>query len=468
MNDLKLASDDASLQAGSKPKHNVTMQEAFWVWVKVAAYSFGGPAGQIAVMYKLLVEEKRWVSENRFLHALNYTMLLPGPEAQQLATYLGWLLHGTRGGLVAGGLFILPGFVAILILSVLYAGYQDVTLIQALFYGLKPAVLAIVLEAVIRIGRRALKNWVMVAISALAFIGIFFFNIPFPIIVLLAGAIGFIGGRVWLEMFDVIKQRQVSEEDENDYVITDSVAQAQKPSLSYALRVLVISLTLWVIPLLITWPTLGSEHVFVQEGIFFSKTAVVTFGGAYAVLAYIAQQAVEVFGWLEPGEMLDGLGMAETTPGPLVQVVQFVGFMGAYRNPGTFTPLQAGVIGSVITTWVTFVPCFLWIFLGAPFIEFWRNNKSLTTALSGITAAVVGVILNLAVWFALQTLFAVVNEVQMGPLRLLIPEWSTLDPFALLIAIGACVALFRFKLNMLWTLLGSAVISMVYYFLFIA
>ncbi|MEM8860316.1 MAG: chromate efflux transporter [Chloroflexota bacterium] len=444
------------------------MREAFWVWVKVAAYSFGGPAGQIAVMYKLLVEEKRWVSENRFLHALNYTMLLPGPEAQQLATYLGWLLHGTRGGLVAGSLFILPGFVSILILSILYAGYQEVTLVQALFYGLKPAVLAIVLEAVIRIGRRALKNWVMIAISALAFIGIFFFNIPFPVIVLLAGLIGFIGGKVWLEMFDVIKQREVSEEDEDDYVITDSVAQAQKPSLTYAMRVLVISLVLWAIPLLIAWPTLGSEHVFVQEGIFFSQTAVVTFGGAYAVLAYIAQQAVEVFGWLEPGEMLDGLGMAETTPGPLVQVVQFVGFMGAYRNPGTFTPLQAGVIGSLITTWVTFVPCFLWIFLGAPFIEFWRNNKSLTTALSGITAAVVGVILNLAVWFALQTLFGVVNEVQLGPLRLQIPEWNTIDPFALLIAIGAFVALFRFKLNMLWTLLGSAGISMVYYFIFIA
>lgn len=450
------------------PTHSISMQEAFRVWVKVAAYSFGGPAGQIAVMYKLLVEEKRWVSENRFLHALNYTMLLPGPEAQQLATYLGWLLHGTRGGLVAGGLFILPGFVSILILSILYAGYQEVTLVQALFYGLKPAVLAIVLEAVIRIGRRALKNWVMVSISALAFIGIFFFNIPFPVIVLLAGLIGYIGGQVWLEMFDVIKQREISDEDEDDYVITDSVAQAQKPSLTYSLKVLIISLFIWAVPLLITWPALGRDHVFVQEGIFFSQTAVVTFGGAYAVLAYIAQQAVEVFGWLEPGEMLDGLGMAETTPGPLVQVVQFVGFMGAYRNPGTFTPLQAGVIGSVITTWVTFVPCFLWIFLGAPFIEFWRNNKSLTTALSGITAAVVGVILNLAVWFALQTLFAEVNEAQLGPLRLLIPEWNTLDPFALIIAIGAFVALFRFKLNMLWMLLGSAAISMAYYLIILA
>ena len=363
--------------------HQVTLREAFWVWVKVAMYSFGGPAGQIAVMHKLLVEEKRWVSENRFLHALNYTMLLPGPEAQQLATYLGWLLHRTQGGLIAGSLFILPGFVSILALSVLYAGFQEVTLVQALFYGLKPAVLAIVVEAVIRIGRRALKNEVMIALSALAFIGIFFFNIPFPLIVLAAGVIGFIGGKLWLEKFDVIKQRTAGEEDEGSYVITDSVAQSQKPSLSYALKVAVIGGLLWSIPIVAAWLLWGEDHVFVQESIFFSKTAVVTFGGAYAVLAYIAQQAVEVFGWLAPGEMLDGLGMAETTPGPLVQVVQFVGFMGAYRNPGTFTPMQAGVIGSVITTWVTFVPCFIWIFLGAPFIEFWRNNKSLTTALSG-------------------------------------------------------------------------------------
>lgn len=468
MTETDTAQDSALVHAGNEPLHNITMGEAFWVWVKVAAYSFGGPAGQIAVMYKLLVEEKRWVSENRFLHALNYTMLLPGPEAQQLATYLGWLLHGTRGGLISGGLFILPGFVAILALSVLYAGYQEVTFVQALFYGLKPAVLAIVVEAVFRIGRRALKNEVMVALSGLAFIGIFFFNIPFPIIVLAAGIIGYIGGRVWLEKFDVIKQRETGDESEDDYAITDSVAQAQKPSMSYALRVIVIGVALWSLPLLITWPTLGRSHVFVQEGIFFSQTAVVTFGGAYAVLAYIAQQAVDVFGWLQPGEMLDGLGMAETTPGPLVQVVQFVGFMGAYRNPGTFTPLQAGVIGSVITTWVTFVPCFLWIFLGAPFIEFWRNNKSLTTMLSGITAAVVGVILNLAVWFALQTLFDTVTEHHFGPLRLFIPDWNTLDIVALFIAIAAFIALFRFKLNMLLILLGSVVISIIYYFLAVA
>ena len=450
----------------AKPAHTVSQRDAFWVFVKVAAYSFGGPAGQIAVMHKLLVEEKRWVSDNRFLHALNYTMLLPGPEAQQLATYLGWLLHGTRGGLIAGSLFIAPGFVSILALSILYAGYQDVTFVQALFYGLKPAVLAIVVEAVVRIGRKALKNEVMVTLSLLAFVAIFFFNIPFPIIVLSAGLIGYIGGKVWLEKFDVIKQRDIAD-DEDDYVITDAVAQAQRPSATYAATIATVSLLLWFTPVTILWLTLGSDHVFVREGIFFSQTAVVTFGGAYAVLAYIAQQAVEVFGWLQAGEMLDGLGMAETTPGPLVQVVQFVGFMGAYRNPGALSPMMSGVIGSIITTWVTFVPCFLWIFLGAPFIEYWRGNKALTTALSAITAAVVGVVLNLAVWFTLQTLFGTVDEVNFGRLRLLIPQFNTLDVAALIIAIGAFIALFRLKLSMLVTLALSAGAGIIYYFLFL-
>lgn len=441
----------------------VTPQEAFGVWVKVAAFSFGGPAGQIAVMHRLLVEEKRWVSENRFLHALNYTMLLPGPEAQQLATYLGWLLHGIRGGLVAGSLFILPGFVSILALSILYAGFQEVAFVQALFYGLKPAVLAIVVEAVIRIGRRALKNRAMVAIAALAFVGIFFFNVPFPLIVLGAGVVGYVGGRVALHTFDVIQQRDVVERA--DYVITDAVARAQRPSLRYAIRVASVGLALWFLPLLGLWLALGEAHVFVQEAVFFSKTAVVTFGGAYAVLAYIAQQAVDVFGWLRAGEMLDGLGMAETTPGPLVQVVQFVGFMGAYRHPGTLPPMLSGIMGSVLTTWVTFVPCFLWIFLGAPFIEYWRGNKALTTALSGITAAVVGVILNLAVWFALQTLFGTVEVVQYGRLRLFIPQWRTVDGYALLIAVIAFLALFRFKLSMLTTLALSAGAGIVVYLL---
>lgn len=430
------------------------------MWVKVAAYSFGGPAGQIAVMHRLVVEEKRWLSENRFLHALNYCMLLPGPEAQQLATYIGWLLHRTKGGLVAGSLFILPGFSSILLLSILYAGFQELPLVQALFFGLKPAVMAIVLEAVIRIGRRALKNEVMVGLAGLAFIAIFFFNVPFPVIVLSAGLIGYLGGRLWLEKFDVIKERPTSEED--GQVETDPT----RPSLSRAVRVTVTGLVIWFAPLMVLAGVFGENHIFVTEGIFFSKMAVVTFGGAYAALAYVAQQAVEVYGWLQPGEMLDGLGLAETTPGPLIQVVQFVGFMGAYRYPGDFDPFVAGFIGSLITTWATFVPCFLWIFLGAPYIEYLRGNKSLTTALSGVTAAVVGVILNLAVWFSLHTLFGTVNEVYWGPLRLQIPVWATIDGAALAIAGGACLALFRYQQGMLITLAGSGTAGLIYYLIF--
>ncbi len=449
----------------STAEHDLSLAEAFKVWLKVAAYSFGGPAGQIAVMHRLLVKEKRWVSENRFLHALNYTMLLPGPEAQQLATYLGWLLHGTRGGLIAGILFVLPGFISILILSILYAGFQELTWVQALFYGLKPAVLAIVVEAVFRIGRRALKNEVMIGLSLLAFVAMFFFNVPFPIIVLCAGITGYIGGKVWLDKFDVIKEREIGNEAEESYLITDSVAQAQHPSTKRAITILAVCLFLWWTPILLMGFNAGRDDIFVQEGVFFSQTAVVTFGGAYAVLAYIAQQAVEVYGWLAPGEMLDGLGMAETTPGPLVQVVQFVGFMGAYRNPGALSPIMAGIFGSIVTTWVTFVPCFLWIFLGAPYIEYLRGRKGLTTALSGITAAVVGVVLNLAVWFAIQTIFGTVTERYFGSLRLLVPEFATIDWAAVALAATAFFVLFRLNWSMLRTLLLSAGLGMIYFYL---
>jgi chromate transporter len=443
--------------------HGITFREAFWVWVRVAIYSFGGPAGQMAVMHKLVVEEKRWVSENRFLHALNYTMLLPGPEAQQLATYLGWLLHGYKGGLTAGLLFILPGFTSILALSVLYASYQEVTLVQALFYGLKPAVMAVVVEAVVRIGRRALKNRVMQIVAVTAFVAIFFFNAPFPLIVLAAGVVGAVGGRYWESAFSVIKGHEVEEAA----AITDQLAPHTRPSARRAMVTIVVCLTLWAAPLLFLWVNLGEGHVFTQIGLFFSRAAVVTFGGAYAVLAYIAQEAVQTYGWLQAGEMLDGLGMAETTPGPLIQVVQFVGFMGAYRHAGEMSPLLAGVLGAVLTTWVTFVPCFLWIFLGAPYIERLRGHKALTTALSAITAAVVGVILNLAVWFSLNVLFGVVEERFVGPVRLYVPDVSSIDLAALVIAVGAFVAMFRFKVSMLWTLGGAAMVGLVYYLVFV-
>jgi chromate transporter len=452
-------------QVDAAPSHGITFREAFWVWVRVALQSFGGPAGQIAVMHRILVEEKRWVSENRFLHALNYCMLLPGPEAQQLSVYIGWLLHRWRGGLVAGTLFVLPGFLSILALSIVYALYQQTTFVEALFYGLQAAVLAVVVEAVFRIGKRALKNWAMMTLAALAFIAIFFFAVPFPYVIIAAGLIGFVGGKVAPELFYVIKGHATKAADESSAVITDEVAAGIRPSTRKALGVAALWGALWWVPVLLLMFFLGRGNTFTEISLFFSQAAMVTFGGAYAVLAYIAQQAVNSYGWLEPGEMLTGLGMAETTPGPLIQVVQFVGFMGAYRDPGTLSPLAAGVFGSVLATWVTFVPCFLWIFLGAPYIEYLRGNKSLSTALSGITAAVVGVVLNLAVWFALNVVFGVVNEAYVGPLRLYVPNLATLDVAALLIAAGAFVALFRFKLGMLRTLGLSTVVGLVYYLL---
>jgi chromate transporter len=437
--------------------HGISFREALWVWVRVALYSFGGPAGQIAVMHRILVEEKRWVSESRFLHALNYCMLLPGPEAQQLATYIGWLLHRTKGGIIAGGLFVLPGFLAILLLSILYASFQGTTLVEALFFGLKAAVLAVVLEAVIKIGRRALKNAVMVGIAALSFVAIFFFNVPFPYIVVAAGIIGYLGGRFYTDAFYVIRGHAAQENED--------IAVHTQPSWGRALRVILIWGGLWLVPLFALLAALGRGDVFVEAGIFFSTAAVVTFGGAYAVLAYVAQQAVETYGWLMPGEMLDGLGMAETTPGPLIQVVQFVGFMAAFRH-SDLNPLLAGILGSLLVTWATFVPCFLWIFLGAPYIESLRGKKLLNTALSAITAAVVGVILNLALWFGLHVVFAVVEEVQLGPLRLFVPEWRTLDLASLLITLGAFIAIFRMKAGMLPTLSISALVGLVYYSLF--
>ncbi|HVR98547.1 MAG TPA: chromate efflux transporter [Thermoanaerobaculia bacterium] len=427
--------------------------EGIRVWTRVALQSFGGPAGQIAVMHRILVEEKRWVSEERFLHALNYCMLLPGPEAQQLATYVGWLLHRTPGGLVAGTLFVLPGLVAILALSILYVTYRQVGFVQGLFFGLKPAVMAVVVEAVFRIGRRALKNEVLAGLAAAAFVAIFFLEVPFPWIVLGAGAVGFLGGRVRPDLFLPASADATS----------DVLSAHVRPSARRALKILTICLLLWLLPLLGLGAAFGGDSVFVEEGIFFSKMAVVTFGGAYAVLAYVGQAAVETHGWLAPGEMLDGLGLAETTPGPLIMVLQFVGFLGAYRNPGGLAPLAAGVLGSLVTVWVTFVPCFLWIFLGAPYIERLRGNRALASALAGITAAVVGVILNLAVWFSLHTLFGEVGETHRFGMRLMVPDWRTLDLAALAIAVFAFLALFRWKLGMGKTLAASAAAGVVWW-----
>ncbi len=445
-----------------RPEHGIGLGEATRVWGLVALNSFGGPAGQIAVMHRYLIEDRRWFSEKRFLHSLNYCMLLPGPEAQQLATYFGWLLHGTRGGLIAGGLFVLPGFIAIMILSVLYAGFGDVTAVEAIFYGIKPAVMAIVAAAVVRIGSRALKNHTMYTIAATAFVAIFFLDIPFPLIIAGAALVGYLGGQRWPDVFNVIRGHTADDTDDEPTRVSDD-DQPGKPSARRSVKVLGIGLILWFTPIIALAIWTGRDSIWVQQGTFFSTAAVVTFGGAYSVLAYLAQQAVQTYGWLLPGEMLDGLGMAETTPGPLIQVVQFVGFMGAYRADLGIDPMLAGVLGAILTTWVTFVPCFLWIFLGAPYIEYLRGNKSLSTALSGITAAVVGVILNLAVWFALHVIFERVDEVRLNGLRLYIPDVTTLDVASLVIAVAAFVALFRFKLGMIPTLFLSALVGLVYH-----
>lgn len=444
---------------------NLPFKKALKVWIRVAIYSFGGPAGQIAVMHKILVEEKKWISENRFLHALNYCMLLPGPEAQQLATYIGWLLHKTKGGLVAGILFILPGFFSILALSILYAVYRDVGIVEAIFFGIKPAVLAIVIGAVIKIGKKALKNEVMVFMAVLAFIAIFFFEVDFPFIVIAAGLTGFIGGKLWEKKFHVIKGHEAKNNQIDDYFI-DSQIQPVKPSLTKTIKTVTLFLVLWALPVVVIALVAGVDNIFYSQGIFFSKTAVVTFGGAYAVLAYIAQKAVEDYGWLQSGEMLDGLGMAETTPGPLIQVVQFVGFMGAYRLSGTMDPLLAGILASLLVTWTTFVPCFLFIFTGAPYIEYLRGNKSLTTSLSGITAAVVGVVLNLGVWLAIHTLFGKVNESHSLGIRWLIPEWATINIPLLVIGLIVAFVYFILKWDMLKTILVSVICGILYQFTF--
>lgn len=443
---------------------SISFSEAVRVWARIGLLSFGGPAGQIAVMHKELVEHRKWITESRFLHALNYCMLLPGPEAQQLATYIGWLMHRTRGGLAAGILFVLPGFVAILVLSVLYASLREQPVVAAVFFGLKAAVLAVVAEAVLRIGRRALKSRLMVIIAALAFVLIFFLGVPFPVIVFGAAVVGLLVARLVPSAFP---RPSSVEADGDGRTIVDAMMHRgelghTRPSRGRTARVLAIGLALWLVPLFALGLALGPRSVFVEEGIFFSKTAVVTFGGAYAVLAYVAQRAVETYGWLRPGEMLDGLGMAETTPGPLIMVVQFVGFMGAFRHAGDLPPIVAGVLGSIVTVWVTFVPCFLWIFLGAPYIEALRGNRTLHDALSSITAAIVGVILNLAIWFAVHAVFGHVEERRFGAIQLLIPEWHSLSLPALILTVLAMVAMFRFKLGMGKTLAGSAMLGVVW------
>ena len=429
----------------STPIAHPSFREAFRFWLKLGLISFGGPAGQIAIMQAELVEKKRWISQARFLHALNFCMLLPGPEAQQLTIYIGWLLHRTLGGILAGVLFVLPSMFLLWLLSFVYAAYGQVPWIAAVFYGLKPAVIAIVAAAVTRIGRKALKNEAMWAIAALAFSAIYFWHLPFPFIVLSAGMLGLIGGKVWPSKFLVAARagRAV-----NAAVLDDEseVPSHARPSWSRSLRVALVCLTLWLAPIVILGLSLGSKNTLFQESLFFSKAAVVTFGGAYAVLPYVAQQALTHYGWLEPGQMMDGLGLAETTPGPLIMVLQFVGFMGGWNHPGQLSPLLAATAGALITTWTTFVPCFLWILLGAPYIERLRGNRRLNAALSTITAAVVGVVLNLAVWFGLHALF----------------PGGAVDWFAVAVSLGAFVGLLRWKWNVIPVVVGAGLFGLLY------
>ena len=434
--------------------HDVSFGDAARVWVRVALLSFGGPAGQIAVMHRILVEEKHWISESRFLHALNYCMLLPGPEAQQLATYIGWLLHRTAGGIMAGGLFILPGVFAIMGLSYIYAAFGNVSYVEALFFGMKAAVLAIVIEALVRVGKRALRNNVMIALAAVAFVGIFFFSIPFPIIIIGAGLIGYLGVKSGRSEFAGSGHGNTTA-SEAPSALGDAVPDHARPNLVRTLRVSVLWAFLWLAPVAAVLIGLGAANTFSQIALFFTKMAMVTFGGAYAVLAYVAQQAVEHYHWLKPQEMLDGLGMAETTPGPLIMVLQFVGFLAAYRDPGTLSPMWAGTLGGLLATWVTFTPCFLWIFSGAPYIERLRGNAALAGALGAITAVVVGVILNLSIWFALHTIFRETIPVHSFGLSFDMPKLASVDIAALALAVAAATAVFRFRLGMLPVLAGS-------------
>ena len=423
------------------PPAHPTFREALRVWTRIGLLSFGGPAGQIALMHSELVEQRRWISEERFLHALNYCMLLPGPEAQQLATYVGWLLHGWRGGLAAGLLFVAPGFCVIVALSALYAMYQETAWLGALFFGLKAAVLAIVAEALIRLSRRALRQRAMYAIAAAAFVALFAFDAPFPLVILVAGLIGYLGARFSSPVFEMSEPKSVAASLQR----ASSTHLAARPSAMRALRVIAICCALWIAPVPLLIAAFGWPNLFTDMAAFFSKMAVVTFGGAYAVLAYVAQQAVETYGWLKPGEMMDGLAMAETTPGPLILVLTYVAFIAGFRNQMGVDPLVGGLLGATVATWVTFAPCFLWIFLGAPYIERLRGDKALSGALAAITAAVVGVILNLALWFAIHVLFREVEPLSAGPLTIAAPKLLSLDPGAAALAALALVALFRFK-----------------------
>ncbi len=411
---------------------SVSFMDALRVWARIGLLSFGGPTAQIALMHRVLVDERKWLSEQQFLSALSFCMLLPGPEAMQLATYAGWRQFGIRGGLVAGLFFVLPGAILVLALASVYAAFGEVSWVQAIFFGIKAAVLVIVVEALLRVARRALVQPVHWWLAGLSFLAIFFLALPFPLVIALAAFAGFFLARMNVDA-NPVAGRHVA------------------INLQSTLTTIGIWLVVWILPLLLVFAVFGWDHVLTQLGIFFSKLAVVSFGGAYAVLAYMTQEVVQNHGWLDAGEMLDGLGLAETTNGPLILVTEFVGYLAAYRFGGA-PPWLMGLAGAFVTLWATFAPCFLWIFAGAPYIEGLQTMPRLKGALSGVTAAVVGVILNLSVWFGLHVFFAEVGSVKAGPLTLWFPVFATINWLAVALAVLAGIGLFRFHLGLAWIL----------------
>jgi chromate transporter len=426
---------------------SVGFWEAFWFWVKLGFINFGGPAGQIAIMHRELVENKRWVSERQYLRTLNFCMLLPGPEAQQVATYIGWRLHGTLGGIVAGSFFVIPSIFVLLLLSYLAAAHSDVPAINGLLYGVQPVVIAIVVEAVLRIGKRTLNHAVLVAFAVLAFVALYFFSVPFPLVVLAAAVGGLALSRAVPEAFR--GGGHGSSGDEADSAV-DRAGSNGRPSALRNLRLLGIFLVLWAVPVGAIYLWRGGEDVLLKEALFFTGAAFLTFGGAYSVLSYVADVAVNGYGWLTADQMVQGLGLAESTPGPLIMVTQYVGFIGAWNDPGPFSPLLYGTLGALITTYATFLPCFLFIFFLAPYIELLANERRLRAILVGVTAAVVGVIANLAVYFATQVLFP--DGVSLGGL----------DVFALVVAVVSFLVLQRFKVPIYLMVPVGAVLGMVW------
>lgn len=440
---------DQPAAGNGEPRDVVPFRDAVKAWFAISLQTFGGPAGQIAVMQRHLVDERRWIGQRRFLHALNYCMLLPGPEAQQLAIYVGWLLNGLRGGLVAGTLFVLPGLVALLALSAIYVGFGDTTVVTAVFAGLAPAVVAIVAQAVWRVGGRALTNRLLVGFAVAAFVALAAFGVPFPIVIAVAAVAGWTLYRWRPHLVATGGGHGAAKADGPEPLISDDALHHDRPTARRAGTILAVGLAAWFLPVAAVAALTGAGSIFTQQGLFFSASAVVTFGGAYAVLAFVAQRAVEHYAWLSTADMVRGLALAETTPGPLIMVVQFVAFLGAYHHPGSLNPWAAGVLASLLTTWVTFVPCFLFILLGAPYVERLRGNHTLSAALTGITAAVVGVIANLGLYFAVHTMFSRVHEITTGPLHAQLPDLASIRPVPVVIALVAAVLIFRLEWSVL-------------------